>query len=88
MRQKVIQDSRAAFRNSQPPAQSMMLIELLRAFAQRTAIEHRANLQAAYGQLRLLNTLALQIASAQAGKRKHAASAQRSRQQIRKGKVQ
>jgi hypothetical protein len=80
--------SRAILPNSQKPAQSQMLVQLLRSFAQRTAVEHRANLQAAHGQLRLLNTLALEITSAGSGKRKHAVSAQRSRSQIREGKVQ
>jgi hypothetical protein len=54
--------SSALLPNGQKSAQ--MLVDLLRAFAQRTAIEHRGNLEAGYPQLRLLNTLAREIASA------------------------
>jgi hypothetical protein len=68
-------------------AQSQMIVDLLRAFAQRTAIEHRGNLQAAYGKLRLLNALARDIAPVTARKRKDVGPTQRSGQQIRKGKV-
>jgi hypothetical protein len=79
--------SRALLPDSQKPAQSEMIVDLLRSFAQRTAIEHRANLQAAYGQLRLLNTLALEIAVAGARKRKDAGSTPQSDQQCRKVEV-
>jgi hypothetical protein len=74
-----LSQSRALLLDRQQPAQGEMLVRLLRAFAQRTAIDNRANLRAAYGRLRLLNTLARQIVSAQAGKRKHASFTRRSR---------
>lgn len=56
--------SRNRGRASQQAAQREMLTALLYEFARRTAQAHRGNLQAVHGQLRFINTLAQQIASA------------------------
>jgi hypothetical protein len=42
-------------------SQREMLVELLRAFAQRTAVENRSNLSLAHGKLHTINALAREI---------------------------
>lgn len=44
--------------------QSEMVVSLLREFARRTVQDHRANLEAAHGQLRTINDLARELLAA------------------------
>jgi hypothetical protein len=74
--------SRAMLRNSQKPAQSQMLITLLREFARRTAQSHRENLQTVHSQLRVINGVIRNLLVATIATRPLQA------RQLQKGKVQ